>query len=460
MFKIPHFKITIFQKLLIGIVAMLMLNAMIAYVGIVSVNRLEKTSETILKESKRYDNLQNLKLNLNELLMPANDYLIHGNKIEFKNFEKIDSITREQLFKCEMICEKSFNQYVLKDLGDDFKEIETLSKKIFQLKKPVGNHNGAIMMEVMDDITKNAVSRIDTLLSVSSLDMKKYLNVNQTINTKASRVIIFILFFIMISLVVGGFFYVQQITKPLESLAMTAKKVTLGDLSTKADVYTRTHDEIDNFANLFNNMIDVLAEKTVSREYFNSIINKIADTLIITDAKGKIMIVNQAANNLLEYKGDELVGKNIKIILSKNKESIDLKEESVQNIYKTYYSKSGLSIPVSFSKSFIYNNENKITGVLYLAFHRLENHSEKQNPLEEEASEEKRNIKIKGEIPLTNRELEIIKLIIADFSSQEIADKLFISIRTVETHRKHIMEKLHTKSIIALVHYATQNGLI
>lgn len=52
---------------------MLLLNAIIAYVGIVSVNKLENTSKIILKESYRYNNLQNLKLNFTELLMPAND---------------------------------------------------------------------------------------------------------------------------------------------------------------------------------------------------------------------------------------------------------------------------------------------------------------------------------------------------------------------------------------------------
>ena len=451
-------KLTIFQKLLIGIIAMLILNAIIAYVGIASVNKLAKTSEIILKESNKYNNLQNLKLAFTELLMPANDYLVHGNKLEIENFKKLDSITRKQLEACKAFENNHFNEHFLEEIEDILQEVETLSKKIFELKNPVGNTQGALMMEVMDGTVIDAGKKIDILSSTSSSLMSKYINSNQETNTRASRIIIIVMFFIIFSLVVGGFFYVKKITKPIENLALTAKRITLGNLESKKK---GSYDEIDNFTNLFNNMISVLSKTTVSKDYLNSIIHQINETLIITDIDGKILIVNKATLELLEYKENELIGKSIeKVLLGENKKVYTtLEEETAQNIYNTYYSKSNLIIPVSFSKSFIYDDQNNKTGILYLAFHQTETFGEKQKS-DEEAYENKTTIKMKGEVPLTNRELEVIKLIAADFSSQEIADKLFISIRTVETHRKHIMEKLHTKSIIALVHYAIQNRLV
>ena len=108
----------------------------------------------------------------------------------------------------------------------------------------------------------------------------------------------------------------------------------------------------------------------------------------------------------------------------------------------------------------MYDNKNKMTGIIHIAFHNPEGLQEEQQPIEENSGNGLRNIKTVGEIPLTNRELEIIKLITEELSNREIADKLFISVRTVETHRKNIMQKLHTKSVIALVHYAAQNGII
>ncbi|MFA3781657.1 LuxR C-terminal-related transcriptional regulator [Melioribacteraceae bacterium 4301-Me] len=66
----------------------------------------------------------------------------------------------------------------------------------------------------------------------------------------------------------------------------------------------------------------------------------------------------------------------------------------------------------------------------------------------------------KNEIELTKREIEIIRLIAEKYSNQEIADKLFISIHTVYTHRKNIMKKLKLKSPVELILYAIDSGII
>ena len=64
------------------------------------------------------------------------------------------------------------------------------------------------------------------------------------------------------------------------------------------------------------------------------------------------------------------------------------------------------------------------------------------------------------EVPLTKREKEILKLIAEEHSNQEIADKLFLSLRTVETHRFNLTQKLDAKNTAALVKEAIKRGLI
>ncbi len=61
---------------------------------------------------------------------------------------------------------------------------------------------------------------------------------------------------------------------------------------------------------------------------------------------------------------------------------------------------------------------------------------------------------------LTEREIEIIRLAACELSSQEIADRLFINARTVETHRKHIMEKTGARNFIGAVLFAVKHNLI
>ena len=61
---------------------------------------------------------------------------------------------------------------------------------------------------------------------------------------------------------------------------------------------------------------------------------------------------------------------------------------------------------------------------------------------------------------LTSREREIVQLLAEGNSNKEIAAKLFISVKTVETHRSTIMRKLEVNSIVELVHYAIRNKLV
>ena len=61
---------------------------------------------------------------------------------------------------------------------------------------------------------------------------------------------------------------------------------------------------------------------------------------------------------------------------------------------------------------------------------------------------------------LTPRELEVLKLIAEANTSKEIADKLFISIKTVERHRQNILDKLGMRDRVELTRYAIRRGLI
>ena len=61
---------------------------------------------------------------------------------------------------------------------------------------------------------------------------------------------------------------------------------------------------------------------------------------------------------------------------------------------------------------------------------------------------------------LTNREIEIVRLIENEYSNKKIADLLFISERTVETHRKNIFRKTGTQSIVGLLKYAYDHKII
>lgn len=72
----------------------------------------------------------------------------------------------------------------------------------------------------------------------------------------------------------------------------------------------------------------------------------------------------------------------------------------------------------------------------------------------------KPEVKDEAKPVLSLREMEVLKLVAREFSNEQIAEKLFISERTVEAHRRNIFIKTKTKSIVGLIKYAINHGLI
>ena len=70
---------------------------------------------------------------------------------------------------------------------------------------------------------------------------------------------------------------------------------------------------------------------------------------------------------------------------------------------------------------------------------------------------EESNVDIKS---LSTREIEILKLWGNSLTNKEIAEKLFLSVRTVETHKNHIMQKLNLKTSVDMVKFGIKNNII
>ena len=63
-------------------------------------------------------------------------------------------------------------------------------------------------------------------------------------------------------------------------------------------------------------------------------------------------------------------------------------------------------------------------------------------------------------VHITDRELEVLQMIVKEHTNQEIAEKLYISPRTVDAHRRNLLQKTGARNTAGLVKYAFQNGLV
>lgn len=76
-------------------------------------------------------------------------------------------------------------------------------------------------------------------------------------------------------------------------------------------------------------------------------------------------------------------------------------------------------------------------------------------------NDEPKENKIKYDnIYLTDREKDVLKLIVKEFTNQEIADKLFISVRTVDAHRRNLLQKIGARNAAGLAIYAMSNNFL
>ncbi len=123
----------------------------------------------------------------------------------------------------------------------------------------------------------------------------------------------------------------------------------------------------------FNNMTRNLEETTVSRNYFNTIISSMQESLIVLGENGRIKTVNSATCTMLEYSRDELMDKDMRdlfntaahdgCIFAKN----NFGEKPVNDLELEYMTKDGRVIPVLFSAAPMENMDNDFIGIVCLA---------------------------------------------------------------------------------------------
>ncbi len=127
-------------------------------------------------------------------------------------------------------------------------------------------------------------------------------------------------------------------------------------------------DELGELASVFNAMRDRLQTTTISRDYVDSILSSMNDSIIVTTKDGTIKRINKATTRLLGYEEDELVNSSIDFVIDKKK-SGSLVENSPSGLPREVFfeSKVGESIPVSYSCSALEGKEAESGDRIYAA---------------------------------------------------------------------------------------------
>jgi len=181
-----------------------------------------------------------------------------------------------------------------------------------------------------------------------------------------------IFIFGIVTIIIGGivaYFLANLISSPINQITEATEKVANGDLTSWLSI--KRNDEIGILANSFNKMTEDLKKTTISKDYVDNIIGSMNDTLVVIDLKRKIRSVNKATCKLLGYSEDELIGRDIGIIVPREEKIFKdsgfqslLGEAGILNYEMFYITKSGDRIPLLFSASMLENKEKRIGGIV------------------------------------------------------------------------------------------------
>lgn len=148
----------------------------------------------------------------------------------------------------------------------------------------------------------------------------------------------------------------KRVTKPLQILEEGIRKVSRNGFENSA-VEICSEDEIGQIARTFNDMLGQLAVTTVSKDYINSILHNMSEALFVVDMDKRIETVNDAVRGLLGYEPEEIVGKDVTLLLESAADNLferyGFSAETERNKETEFVTKSGKTIPVSVNWSII-----------------------------------------------------------------------------------------------------------
>lgn len=183
-------------------------------------------------------------------------------------------------------------------------------------------------------------------------------------------VIIFSLFFFCITLAIA-FMLAAGITSPLARLTQAAQAISRGRNCDTIEIKSR--DEIGTLVQSFNIMCANLQKTMVSRDYFNTILSSMKESLIVTTPDGTIETVNGATCRMLGYEAGMLIGQPLDLVLKKRDR--DLRPHSgdmealnrIDNSEQIYATRDGRHIPVLFSAAPMRNMKGEAYGMVCVA---------------------------------------------------------------------------------------------
>lgn len=212
------------------------------------------------------DVAQRLRISFQKLLMPANDYLIHGNKEEKKNFEELFASIKEDLAGTIKLATTQKEKEILGRIDKELAMVVSISREILSVSDPIGVES-AKKMEEMDTIANHVVNDLHVLLNDAENDIRGAMEVADSTEVVSKTFAIAALAMI----IVGGLAVSIAISRPMvrsvRVLVAGTQKVAGGDLAHQVTV--KSNDELAQLADSFNHMTNEIQKRNEEVQTMN-----------------------------------------------------------------------------------------------------------------------------------------------------------------------------------------------
>jgi PAS domain S-box-containing protein len=344
------------KKLTIGVMVILILIFLLIGGSQVIVQYFKATTEKLIVEFHELNALQELKLSLSKLYISVNGYSKGETGITRDDLKVTLADTMEKTAECEQVLtiyHKGFYWTELQSI------ILNLDKDISMLIE--NNHQSGIMpSEVILPEISRGIGKIEIMLDETQHEMIKYENRSRTIILHGTFTVLTFGIILILVLLIGGIVFIRNLTRPIDELVAATRQISGGDR--KSRVRVESDDEFKILADSFNTMLDVLDKTTVSEESLKNIIDNLAGALFVTNHLGEIKYVNSSSLALLQYSEEEIIGKPLDILFSKESREVISGQEQAARFYRQQtimHSSHGKEIPVMVTCTVLKKHDNK-----------------------------------------------------------------------------------------------------
>jgi diguanylate cyclase (GGDEF)-like protein/PAS domain S-box-containing protein len=165
---------------------------------------------------------------------------------------------------------------------------------------------------------------------------------------------------------IGAWFVARQLAKQISALIKSADRIGQGDYTRPLDVARR--DELGELQQALERMRQKLSETTITKNYLDTVLNSLSDSVLVTSPDGLIKSCNEAAQRLLGYAEADLLGKPLHSFVDAAHRSafdaVNTTPDARETVLRTA---SGQTIPVSMAASPISTADPQFQGEIYVA---------------------------------------------------------------------------------------------